>query len=191
MERAMLSNATMIADVQQELSPGESLLWSGRPRQGLMLRASDALLIPFSCLWAGFAVFWETGVVTSGAPFFFMLWGIPFLLVGAYITVGRFFVDAYIRSRTSYAVTNERALIVAGLFSRTVKSLPLQSMGEVTLQRHANDRGTITFGPSLPFGNWYRGFAWPGVDQRLPPAFEQIADASYVYETIRQMQRQR
>jgi hypothetical protein len=184
----MLSYAAA-SDLERELSAGETLMWSGQPKQGVFLRASDAFLIPFSLLWGGFALFWEMGVINGGAPFFFMLWGIPFLVVGVYITIGRFFADAYIRSKTSYGVTNERILIVAGLFNRTVKTLPLHNLSEVAVQHHADGTGTITFGPSLPFASWYRGFAWPGMDQRLPPAFERIPDAKQVYDLIRQAQR--
>lgn len=185
----MLSYNTAPADLERELSAGETLLWNGRPKQGLMLRPSDVLFIPFSLLWGGFALFWETSVVTDGAPFFFILWGIPFLLVAAYITVGRFFVDAYIRSKTSYGVTNERILIITGLFSRTVKTLPLQTLGEISLRQHADGSGTITIGPEMPFASWYRGFAWPGMDQRLAPVFEGIPEAKQVYELIRKAQR--
>jgi len=42
---------------------------------------------------------------STGAPPFFLLWGIPFLIVGAYITVGCFFYDAWQRGRTAYGVT--------------------------------------------------------------------------------------
>ena len=44
--------------VRSELGSGEKLLWSGQPRAGLRLRPADALMIPFSLMWAGFAVFW-------------------------------------------------------------------------------------------------------------------------------------
>ncbi len=185
----MLSYNAVPTDLERELSAGETLLWNGRPRQGLMLRASDALFIPFSLLWAGFAFFWEASVVGTGAPFFFMLWGIPFMVVGLYITIGRFFVDAYIRSKTSYGVTNERVLIIAGLLNRTVKTLPLQTLSEIALQQNADGSGTITFGSGAPFASWYRGFAWPGMDQRLAPAFERIPEAKHVYELIRKAQR--
>jgi hypothetical protein len=185
----MLSYTSTNSDLERELGAGETLLWSGRPQQGLLLRASDALLIPFSLLWGGFALFWESGVLSSGAPFFFVLWGIPFVLVGLYITVGRFFVDAYIRSKTSYGVTNERVLIIAGLFSQAVKTLPLQTLGELVLEQRADGSGTITFGSGIPFASWYRGLAWPGMDQRLPPAFERIPEAKHVYDLIRRAQR--
>lgn len=185
----MLSYTIVPGDLERELTAGETLLWNGRPRQGLMLRPVDALLIPFSLMWGGFALFWEAAVVLGGAPILFMLWGVPFLLVGLYMIVGRFFVDAALRARTTYAVTSQRVLLISGLFSRTVRSLPLQTLGEITLQERSDGSGTISFGPSMPLVGQYRGFAWPGVSQRLQPAFERIPDARQVHDLIRNAQR--
>ena len=64
-------------ELRREMSPGEHILWRGRPRPGVRFRASDALLIPFSLMWGGFAVFWEAMAWTKNAPFFFRLWGHP------------------------------------------------------------------------------------------------------------------
>src|SRR5690349_16574111 len=98
------------------LSSGERLLWSGQPRQGVFLRGSDALLIPFTLLWAGFACFWEYMVVRNPTPLLFRLWGIPFLMVGAYLVVGRFFLDAWTRRHTVYGLTSQRVIVFVDVF---------------------------------------------------------------------------
>jgi len=173
--------------IQFSLDRGERQLWAGVPRQGIVLRPSDAFQIPFSLLWAGFAVFWEMSVVKSGAPVFFMLWGIPFLAIGFFAAIGRFWVDAWRRARTSYAVTTDRIIINAGLFTPTSKSLNLRTLTDVTLQERADDTGTITFGNVPPFAAMYAGMSWPGMPQIS--AFEMISDARRVYSIIREAQR--
>lgn len=137
-------------ELQRELSPGEELLWTGRPLTGLRLQASDALFIPFSLLWGGFAFFWEFSVWKVGAPAFFRLWGIPFVAVGIYLIIGRFIVDAIVRSRTLYALTDYRALILSGLFYRTVRSVDLRILAELGFSESRNGVGTITFGRPSP-----------------------------------------
>lgn len=167
---------------------GERQLWAGAPRRGLVLRGSDALMIPFSLMWAGFVVFWEASVLRQGGPTFFALWGIPFVLAGLHITVGRFFVDAARRARTAYAVTSERILIEVGgvgPLAGSTKSLPLRTLSEVQLRERGDGTGTITFGPQ-PFGA-FAGASWPGAPQ--VPTFDLIPDARRVYDIIREAQR--
>ena len=98
-----------------ELRRSEKLIWSGRPRQGVFLTQKDAGMVPFSLMWGGFSFFWEFKAVSSGGPLFFDLWGVPFVLVGLYMIVGRFFYEAMLRSRTYYGLTNERVIIISGL----------------------------------------------------------------------------
>ena len=145
-------------------------------------------MIPFSLLWGGFAIFWEVGVISSGAPFFFCLFGVPFVLVGLYIMIGRFFFDAQQRARTFYGVSYKRIIIVSGVFSRTIKSLSLKTLSDITLTEKSDRSGVIAFGPTNPFVWMYGGIAWPGMGQHQSPCFDGILDAKGVYETIRRAQ---
>jgi hypothetical protein len=176
--------------IRRELSPAEQLLWAGRPRQGFMLRAADAFMIPFSILWLGFIIFWEASAIAMGAGLFFVMWGIPFILVGLYLLVGRFWIDARQRAATIYGVTSERVIIISGLLSRSVKSLNIDTLTDVSLSERPDGGGTITFG-SVPFmHSWYVNAQWPGMGNYVVPQFELGDAARHVYEIIRGAQRQ-
>ena len=179
-----------IADsIKAQLDPSELVLWAGQPKQGVTLRGSDALMIPFSLLWGGFAFFWEWSILRSGVPAFYVLWGIPFVLIGIYLIVGRFFVEAWQRSNTHYAVTSEKIVIVDGLYTSTVRSALLSGLTELALSEHANGVGTISFGPnSLP--TMFRSLPrWLGMGYRLGSQFDLVPNARGVYDLIRSTQR--
>jgi len=183
----MASQVDPAAVVREQLAPGERLLWSGAPVQGLRLQGVDAALIPFSLFWGGFAFFWEWMAVTGGAPWFFALWGLPFMAIGAYLIAGRFFWDAHRRSQTFYGVTDQRVIIVVRAWSTRVTSLPVRNLTDLTLAESAG-RGSIRFG-SPPGGpaSGLVGTSWPGAP--LVPTFDTIPDARRVHELIRESQR--
>jgi hypothetical protein len=122
----------------------------------------------------------------SGAPLFFILWGIPFVLIGLYMIFGRFLIDAKQRERTFYGVTDQRIVIISGLMSRKVKSLSLRTLSDVSLSEKTDRSGTITFGASNSISWWWR-MGWPGMPQSAP-SFEMILDAREVYENIMEAQ---
>jgi hypothetical protein len=173
---------TLPDEIRRELAPLEQVLWSGRPKQGLVLRGSDAFQIPFSLLWCGFALFWETGVARTGNAFF-MLWGVPFVAIGLYMVFGRFFFDARQRARTFYAVTGQRVLIVSGVFARSIKSLDLKGLAALTLSEGRDGRGSIVFGPDA--GMFGGSSSWPGSRAQVAPRFDLIEDARRVHDIIR------
>jgi hypothetical protein len=177
-------------DFSQSLLGGERVLWTGRPAQGLRLTGRDALLIPFSLVWGGFAVFWETMALrVPNAPVFFRLWGVPFILVGLYLVVGRFFIDAWARGNTWYALTNRRILIErAGAFGKFT-ALNLDRLPESQMTEHADGRGTIIFGQPMPY--WARGNAWWYVTPALDPTpqFVAVPDARTVFDQIQRASR--
>lgn len=172
--------------IQLPLERSERLLWSGVPKRGLVLRPADALMIPFSIMWGGFAVFWESRVIQTGAPFFFRLWGIPFVLVGAYITVGRFMYDAWRRAGVTYGLTNDRVIIATSGPFPALQSLNLRTLTDITLTERPDGTGTIAFGrtDSSRRTTWMQYGGAPAV-----PSFEMIAGAKQVYNALRDAQR--
>ncbi len=178
----MFQNAE--SEIRKEASKDEKILWTGTPSQGLIFRASDVFMVPFSLLWCGFAIFWEASVITGGAPFFFMLWGIPFVLVGLYIVFGRFILDAKQRQKTFYGLTDNRIIIISGLFSRKVKSLNLRTISDISLSEKSDKKGTIAFGPTNYMASLFGGMQWPGMPA-TSPSFELIPNAKTVYDKIR------
>src|SRR5687768_7122198 len=185
-----MSFAGVISDsIQRQLDPGERVLWTGQPKQGVLLRGSDAFVIPFSLFWAGFAFFWEWSVIQSGAPLFFFVWGIPFVVMGIYIVIGRFFVDSWQRSKTHYAVTNERVLIVDGIRKTTVRNAQLNGLADISLSEHANGAGTITFGSSAVPAMFRSLSSWPGMRERMGLQFDLVPEAKVVFDLIRNAQR--
>lgn len=175
--------------VQAELGATERLLWADQPAQGLKLRSSDVFMIPFSLMWGGFALFWEYSVLQDGAPLFALLWGIPFVLIGLHMLVGRFFTDARIRKNTFYGLTDERIVIISGWFKKRVTSINLRTLDEVSLSEHSDGSGTIVFGNAPLASASMSGLSLPGANQPQTPRFEFIKDARTVYEQIRAAQK--
>ncbi|MES2038305.1 MAG: hypothetical protein V4495_10725 [Pseudomonadota bacterium] len=175
--------------ITSELFAHERLLWSGQPRQGILFQMTDLFMIPFGLLWGGFALFWEYTAITAGAPLFFCLWGIPFVLMGLYMIGGRFFLEARQRANTYYAVTSERILIVSGLFNTNLKSLDLKSQGEISLTETKDGEGSIVFGHN-PLATLFAGFpGLPGMMNTRMPQFQSIVGAKQVFELIHQTKR--
>ena len=177
------------------LDPSERVLWSGQPKQGLRLQASDAMMIPFSLMWGGFAIFWEAsalGLVAAHRNFppsdpgqivswIFPLWCVPFVVVGLYMIFGRFFYDAALRRKTWYAVTDQRLIILKSLFSSSVTSFDYGQLSGLNLTERGDRSGDITFGAPLMVGDYNTR-----TNRRtIVPGFYLLPDARRIYDLIR------
>jgi hypothetical protein len=135
--------------IAQHLAPGEAVLWTGRPGRRLF-DMSDWFMLPFSLLWGGFAFFWETTVILGHAPLVMVLFGLPFVAIGLYLIFGRFVQRAWANSRTWYALTDQRALIVYGSRGQQVRSVQLDRVPETTVSRYGDGSGTLVFSTTDP-----------------------------------------
>jgi hypothetical protein len=172
--------------IESRLFAGEKLLWSGQPWQGLfLLRANDLFLVPFSLIWAGFAIAIPGQMLFRGGfvpPFPFLLVGLLFPLIGVYFALGRFLIDAWLRSATSYAVTSQRVLIERSGPFRSNKSLDIDRLPALELLERGDGSGTIRFGTTSWFMGNRMGMWSPSTDP--VPQFLRIDNVRNVYELI-------
>lgn len=182
------------------LAPGEKLLWQGRPAPGVRLGDFLTARLPFGLVFTAFAVFWimATSAMTQNTSMgfeFFPLFGIPFVLVGLHQVIGAPLWDAYERTHSWYALSDQAAFIATELFGRrALKRIPLADMNALELEDGVE--GTVWFKREtqvhtsttrtkngLPRHRTYTSQTRTG--------FKRIADARQVYGLIaRQLSRQ-
>lgn len=121
----------------------EEILWYGQPDRSVIFSGSDLFLVPFSILWGGFAIFWEFTAIKMGAPFFFRLFGIPFVIIGFYFIFGRFIYRGIKKKHTYYAVTNQRVLILTSLSNKNLQAEFINQIPCINKSVRSDGKGTI------------------------------------------------
>ena len=126
-------------DYANVVDDGETVLWEGRPRQRRIFAVQDLFMVPFSLISIGAAV---AGATISDLPWSFKA---ASLTIAAYLTVGRFFYKAVVKSQTRYLVTNRRALVL-----RQGEVFEHQELDGVTPEITGwNHNRIVTFGDAL------------------------------------------
>lgn len=122
------------------LEAGETVLWQGAPRPGRFLAVQDIFLIPLTLVTAtGIMVF---SLMIPGTPWPFRLIAV---CAAAYVTVGRFVRRWFVKSRTTYLVTNRRAFVC-----RDGQVYERQGLAGVKPEMSGGDHNRIvTFGDPL------------------------------------------
>jgi hypothetical protein len=175
-------------DTTQSIRPyldlGEHVLWTGRPRQGIVFREGDIFIIPFSVLFGGAAVSELSKFLrktqTGGSTISHALLLIPAMAIALYLVFGRLVVDAYHGSKLVYAITDRRVIILDSALRNSVTWIELRSLEKQKLVEHEEGRGTIHFGP-ISKNDTLRLHA--GMTEN--PTFFQIKNARNVYELLR------
>jgi hypothetical protein len=188
------TNQSSVVAIQPDLTSGESVVWAGQPSTSVIFHKEDALLIPFSFLWGGFAIFWEASVAgiwrnsAKGQWTLGILWGIPFVLIGQYLIWGRFVYAAWLKRRTHYAVTNRRVLVVQDGWRRQTASAYIDSLPSVVKESGSNGIGILRFGPQITLSS-NRGWGpWNSLSVSGVPTFVDIEDVDSVYRLVSDLQ---
>lgn len=165
------------------LLPGERVYWTGRPDPRRHFNPADWFAVPFSLMWASFAFVWEAMAIDSG-PFLFMIWGVPFIAMGLYVTVGRFLRKAWLRRRTRYALTNLRALELVERRGRTELEAAFLANVPAVNELVSRGYGTVVFGNARPRDVylWDSAGGFGQGREAIPLTFFDIPDAPRVLE---------
>jgi len=166
------------------LDRGEKLLWEGAPKPGLRFKPSDLILSVSGGFFFAFSVFWISMASTMpsgmvGFDLLFPLFGVPFVAVGAYLMVGRFFWEAHVRSKTRYALTTKRGIIARSAWGRTLKSYPIDD--DTRIEFLPGETATLYFAREEKRGS-------KGARYTVQHGFEYIADGDEVYRLMRRIQ---
>jgi hypothetical protein len=171
--------------IAQELVPGEDLLWAGRAHRGLFCESTDWVVAILGLMICAFAVYWDVTAILAGAPLPMLVFGALIFVSLFYLSFGRFLLEAWERSRASYGVTTERVIIVSKSFRRSVTSLNLDTITDLSLTERRGGAGTITF---LPPSFTDRMFYHYRVSALAMPKFELPDEANKTFDLIRSAQ---
>ncbi len=174
------------------LAPGERLLWSGRSRQGFVLRPADVFLIPFSLIWAIIPVTIIASslrdpahVLSEAKPAMLGATIIPlvFCIFAVYLIFGRFIADWYYRSGVTYGITDRRAIISETKLIKRVQSIDLGALRGLRLDEMPNGSGTIYLTEDSGISPFMRPGSLGAMHAALgrPPRFFQVQDARRPY----------
>lgn len=196
MRRGMItSEPQALMKIQLEMWSGESAHWAGMPNPKVIFHSDDWAAIPFTLLWTGFFVFWEASALgywgtasrTGGADLFMSLWGIPFLVIGNYLVWGRFLMDAWLKKRTYYAVTNRRVLILQEGWNRKTNWMYLEAIPSI--EREGATTGTLWFGKKYPVlaGRGQKTRSMSRFEVSDIPVFADIDDVDGVQRLVQEL----
>ena len=178
------------------LAPGETIHWQDRPTGAVMWRDLLQAQSLFGLLFAGLAwawlqgVRWMSGGVTRSAEglILFEVVGALFIAVGAYMVIGRLFVEAWQRRRTWYTLTDRAAYLATNTFGkRSLKRIRLDEMN--LLQLVDEEPGTIWLRQEVYVDRYRRAGAQGARSTRVRThrqsfGFLHIHDARAVWQQI-------
>lgn len=173
---------------QNELLEGEKLLWTDRAGTGIRFVLRDIILIPLGIIFFTGSLIWEA-IVLLGMPFLykigFSLIGIPFILLGLYLSIGRFWIDSKRRTKTFYALTPKRVIIKLIGNSTIVEVFNINTLSAMEISEKPDGSGTIKLDSDPAYysawktGYTYRKTAW---------AIESVQNIRSIYNLILQQQ---
>jgi len=110
------SQARTVPEVEQvrsslskHIRQGEKVLWIGKPEK-IPFVIPIMGTIPVGLVFMGFSIFWMWTATSTGAPWPFALFGLPFVLISIGITFGSPIWQLMRYQNTEYMITDQRII---------------------------------------------------------------------------------
>ncbi len=149
------------------LNQNEKILWNGKPElKAFVLPALGS--VPFGLFFLGFSIFFLFGVASAGAPSFFTLFSLLFVLFGAGLTFGPSLWQLLRYRNTEYVITDKRIVTQTGAVGLDTRFVDFEKIQEVYVKIGIFDRlfgtgsvyvmtaGSNSYNPSM--GSYGYGF---------------------------------
>ncbi len=157
----------------------EKILWTGKPDTKKLFLKEDIFLIVIGCSCIIANLIWEinsiriiTGSIVEenikpSDGIISIVFGIPFILVGYYLTIGRVIKRRRNNQKILYVITDKRILIFEIGTNEKVIKKDINQITNIDMDIDKNGTGTIIFGENNSSNKFYN-----------------LCDAENVYELL-------
>lgn len=170
---------------QKDLTIGEKILWTGQPEPFIIFTKADIFLIPFSIFWFGFVLF--AAIKDTSFIFSFPFIGLFFLIIGFYMSIGRFIFKVLKKKKTYYAFTDKRILVLSDFLGKNLQAAYINTLPVINKSANREGNGSIIFGAqnmqTATYNNTGMDFFTAGGGASVP-AFYDIERVDAVYKMI-------
>lgn len=175
----MTDVSTPPAGWENILAPGEVILWQGRPVPGIAFRASHTFTTLFGLAFSGFALIWMIGVAQAGG--YMWTFGLIHFTAGLGVILGPILWPAYMRSRTWYTLTTDKAYIadLTLIGQKRLRSYPITK--DTPIEVVSDTYTTINFATERRRGK--------NRTYTVPVGFERLTEGDTVRGLIRKIQK--
>jgi hypothetical protein len=196
LREAFMKDSSETHALEIKLLSNETIHWYGKPNPWVIFGPADRFLIPFSLLCGVFAFYWEyttfnlESQILNGGPFTYLypITGIPVILVALYLIIGRFFYKFWLKTKTIYAVSNKRLIVITQGKSRKERFQFLNHIKMIEKSVDKNGAGSLTFG-DLGRGGLFTNAGIFLIDKDFQGvlSFFDLPDAEEVYQLVDQL----
>jgi hypothetical protein len=179
----MSKEATEI--INQSLQHKEILIWAGQPKKGLVFEAIDIFKTLFIVIFVAF-VFFAVRLLSDISILLAIPLSVIFFSAALILGIGRFFIDAELRKKTFYGVTDKRIIIISKMYPKKIQSVYFNTKPKIEFLPNMDDTSTIDIGLKEPTGVGRGGITWIPNSKGYSYLYR-ISEANFVHKKIKEL----